>query len=76
MERFFTFVCSNGRKTEQAQDDSACINTIFNTVFKGVKSHTGKSQYFGKKTDDNSQFPGVEQMQVNGTFSNKHLKAY
>lgn len=52
------------------------INTIFNTIFKGAKPHTGNSEYFRKKTDNNSQFPGVEQMQVNGTLSNKHLKAY
>ena len=49
------------------------INTIYTTIFKEVKSHTGNSEYFGKKTDDNSQFPGVEQMQVNGTLSNKSL---
>lgn len=52
------------------------INTVFNTIFKRVKSHTGNSKYFRKKTDDNGQFPGVEQMQVNDTLSNTHLKAY
>lgn len=52
------------------------INTGFNTIVMGVKFHTGNSEYFRKKTDDNSQYPGVEQMQVNGTLSNKHLKGY